>query len=39
MDDKFFEHAFYYDDRYWTFSELYEMYKKLPEENKKLFKD
>ena len=39
MDDEFFEHAFYYDDRYWTFSELYEMYKKLPEENKKLFKD
>ena len=39
MDDEFFEHAFYYDDRYWTFSELYEKYKKLPEENKQLFKN
>ena len=39
MDDEFFEHAFYYEDRYYTFSELYEMYKKLPMERKKLFKD
>ena len=39
MDDEYFEHAFYYDDRYYTFSELYEMYKKLANEQKKLFKD
>ena len=39
MDDEFFEHAFYYDDRYYTFSELYEMYKKIPMERKHMFKD
>lgn len=39
MDDEFFEHAFYYDDRYYTFSELFEMYKKMPMERKQLFKD